>query len=121
MVIRVNHFYKLPRFDGLVIYITNRRTKEIGIRKVVGATVSQLVLLLSKDFLILVMLAFIIAVPIAWWGAHIWLQSFAYKTALSWWVFLTGGIIMLLLAFLILSIRTFKSAISNPVKSLRTE
>ena len=106
---------------GLVIYITNQRTKEIGIRKVVGATVVQLVSLLSKDFLKLVILAFIIAIPIAWWGAHIWLQGFAYKTALSWWVFLAGGIIMLLLALIILGLRTFKSANANPVKSLRTE
>jgi putative ABC transport system permease protein len=65
---------------GLVIYITNQRKKEIGIRKVVGATVSQLISLLTKDFLKLVVLAFIIAIPIAWWGAHVWLQDFAYRT-----------------------------------------
>ncbi len=106
---------------GLVIYITNQRTKEIGIRKVVGATVTQLVSLLSKDFLKLVMLAFIIAVPAAWWGANEWLQNFAYKTSLSWWVFASGGIIMLALAFVILSIRTFKAANANPVNSLRSE
>jgi len=106
---------------GLVIYITNQKTKEIGIRKVVGASVIQLVALLSKDFLRLVMIAFIIAVPIAWWGAHKWLENFAYKTTLSWWIFLAGGITMLIMAFIILSIRTFKAANANPVKSLRTE
>jgi ABC-type antimicrobial peptide transport system permease subunit len=106
---------------GLVIYITNQRTKEIGIRKVVGATVAQLVALLSKDFLQLVITAFAIAVPFAWWAANTWLQSFAYKTALSWWVFLIGGMIMMMVAFLILGVRTFKAANANPVKSLRME
>lgn len=106
---------------GLVIFTTNRRTKEIGIRKVIGASVMQLVALLSKDFLTLIATAFAIAVPIAWWGANAWLQSFAYKTVLSWWVFLAGGTAMLLIAFLILSIRTYKAANANPVESLRTE
>ena len=106
---------------GLVIYITSQRTKEIGIRKVVGATVTQLVTLLSKDFLKLVVIAFVIAVPLTWWGANAWLQNFAYKTPVSWWIFLAGGVIMLLLAFIILSIRIFKAANANPVTSLRAE
>lgn len=106
---------------GLVIYITNQRTKEIGIRKVVGATVAQLVTLMSKDFLKLVVIAFAIAVPFAWWGTNTWLQSFAYRTTLSWWVFALGGVIMLLLAFAILSVRIIKAANANLVKALRTE
>jgi putative ABC transport system permease protein len=106
---------------GLVIYITNQRTKEIGIRKVIGASIGQLVALLSKDFLLLVGIAFLIAVPIAWWGAHTWLQNFAYKTALSWWIFISGGLIMFLTAMVILGIRTFKAASANPVESLRME
>lgn len=106
---------------GLVIYITNQRTKEIGIRKVIGATVTQLVTLLSKDFLRLVVIAFVIAVPIAWWGSHAWLQNFAYKTTLNWWIFLAGGVSMLLIAFVILGIRTFKAARANPVTALRSE
>ncbi len=106
---------------GLVIYTTNQRTKEIGIRKVVGATAVQIISLLSKDFLKLVIVAFIIAVPVAWWGTNTWLQNFAYRTGLSWWIFLAGGMIMLLMALLILFIRTFKAAMANPVKSLRTE
>ncbi|HVX49677.1 MAG TPA: FtsX-like permease family protein [Chitinophagaceae bacterium] len=106
---------------GLVIYITNQRTKEIGIRKIVGATVTQIITLLSKDFLKLIALAFIIAVPAAWWGASLWLNNFAYKTTLSWWVFGAAGTIMLLLAFLVMLIRTFKVAIANPADSLRTE
>ncbi len=106
---------------GFVIYITNMRTKEIGIRKVVGATVAQIVALLSKDFLKLIAVAFIIAIPIAWYAANTWLQNFAYRTSLSWWIFLAGGLLMFLIALIILCIRTIKAAMANPVKSLRTE
>jgi len=106
---------------GLVIYTTNQRTKEIGIRKVLGATVAQIVRLLSKDFLLLVTVAFAIAVPIAWWGMKQWLQNFAYRTTISWWVFGVSGAGMLLLALAVLSARTIKAATTNPVKNLRTE
>ena len=106
---------------GLVIYITNQRTKEIGIRKVIGASVAQLITLLSKDFLKLVVIAFLIAVPIAYWGAYTWLQNFAYKTTISWWIFASGGIIMFLSALIILGLKTFKAASVNPVESLRSE
>ncbi len=106
---------------GLVIYTTEQRTKEIGIRKVLGATLAQLNLLLGKEFLILVGIAFAIAVPIAWYGLKNWLQGFAYKTDLSWWVFVLSGIAMLLFALVIISIRTIAAANQNPVKSLRTE
>lgn len=106
---------------GLVIYITNQRTKEIGIRKIVGATVPQIITLLSKDFLKLIVIAFIIALPFAWWGADAWLNNFAYKTSLSWWVFASGGLAMLLVAFIVMLARTLKVAVENPIKSLRTE
>lgn len=106
---------------GLVIYITHQRTKEIGIRKVIGASIGQLVTLLSKDFLKLVAIAFMIAVPIAWWGAYKWLQNFAYKTEISWWIFVSGGLVMFIMAMLVLGLRTFKAAAANPVESLRTE
>ena len=106
---------------GLVIYTTERRRKEIGIRKVLGATLIQLNLLLCKDFMLLVGLAFLIAAPIAWWGLNNWLQDFAYKTSLSWWIFALSGAAMLFIALGIISIRTLKIAKSNPVESLKTE
>lgn len=106
---------------GLVIYTTNQRTKEIGIRKVMGASVQQLVALLSKDFLKIVLMACIIASPLAWWAVHEWLQGFAYKTDINVWLFIGGGTIMLLIALFTLSFQTIRSALANPVKSLRTE
>ena len=106
---------------GLVIFTANQRTKEIGIRKVLGATVIQIISLLSKDFVRLVGLAFVIAVPIAWWATHEWLQNFAYHTSLSWWIFTVGGISMLAISLLILGLRAGKAALENPVKSLRSE
>ena len=106
---------------GLAIFVTNQRTKEIGIRKVIGATTSQLIILLSKDFLKLILLAFVIAVPITWWGANKWLQNFAYRTNISWWVFAAGGCIIILTALLVLIMRTYQAAAANPVESLRTE
>ena len=106
---------------GLVIFITNTRTKEIGVRKVLGASVLQVVTLLSKDFVSLVLIAFVITLPLAWWAMYNWLQDFVYRTTLSWWVFGLTGAGMLIIAMIILSIRTIKSASANPVKSLRTE
>jgi ABC-type antimicrobial peptide transport system permease subunit len=106
---------------GLVIYITNQRTKEIGIRKVIGATVTQLIFLLSRDFLKLIGLAILIALPISWWGSRKWLENFAYKTTLSWWVFAAGGGVLLLIALVILCVRTMRAAMTNPVSALRSE
>jgi len=106
---------------GLVIYTTNTRTKEIGVRKVLGASVVQIVSLLSKDLLSLVLIAFVIATPLAWLAMNNWLQDFAYRTNISWWVFAACGISMLAIALVLLSIRTVRAALTNPVKSLRTE
>lgn len=106
---------------GLVLYTTSNRTKEVGIRKVLGASVAQLITLLAKDFLKLIILACLIASPLAWWAVHQWLENFAYKTPMDWWVFLLSGMAMVLLAVLLLSVQTFKTAIANPVTSLRDE
>ncbi len=106
---------------GLVIFTANQRTKEIGIRKVLGASVAQIIALLSKDFILLVVLAFVIAVPITWYMARQYLNDFAYATPLNWWLFAIGGVSMLVLALLVLSLRAGKAALSNPVNCLRSE
>jgi putative ABC transport system permease protein len=106
---------------GLVIYTTNMRTKEIGVRKVLGASVVQIVTLLSKDLLSLVLIAFVIASPLAWWAMHRWLEDFAYHTSISWWIFIICAVSMTFIALAILGLRTIKAALANPVKSLRTE
>jgi putative ABC transport system permease protein len=106
---------------GLVIYTTNLRTKEIGVRKVLGASVGQVVSILSKDFVKLVLIASVIAVPLSWWAMNQWLQNFAYKTPVSWWVFGLSILFMMGIALLTLSIQTIRAAKANPVDSLRTE
>ncbi|HVM89847.1 MAG TPA: ABC transporter permease [Puia sp.] len=106
---------------GLVMYTTNVRTKEIGIRKILGASVSQIVSMLSKDFLSLVVIAFLIAAPIAWWAGSTWLDNFAYRTNMNWWVFALSGAGMIIIALLTLSIRTIQAAIANPVDALVNE
>lgn len=106
---------------GLVIYTTNTRTKEIGIRKILGASVVNIVTILSRDFLLLVVIAFLIAAPAAWWAITSWLQDFAYKTNISSWVFVVSGVAMMVVAFITLSIQTIRTALANPVQSLRVE
>jgi ABC-type antimicrobial peptide transport system permease subunit len=106
---------------GLAIYTTGRRTKEIGVRKVLGATVTQIVTLLSAEMVTLVILAFVIVTPVVWYVMNKWMQNFADHTSLSWWVFGLSCTGMLLIALLTLSYQTIKAAIANPVKSLRNE
>lgn len=106
---------------GLSIYTARQRTKEIGIRKVLGASVTNVTLLLSKDFLKLVVLAALVAFPVAWWAMNNWLQDFAYRVNISWWVFAIAGILALLIALVTVSFQAIKAAVANPVKSLRTE
>jgi putative ABC transport system permease protein len=106
---------------GLAAYTAERRTKEIGIRKVLGATVASVVGLLSKDFLRLVTLASLIAFPLAWWAMSEFLQGFAYRISIQWWVFAIAGILAVIIALLTVSFQAIKAAIANPVKSLRTE
>lgn len=106
---------------GLVTYTAEQRTKEIGIRKVLGASISQVIQMLSKEFLKLVLIASLIAFPVAWWGMNEWLQGFAYRTNVSWWVFAVAGFAALLIALITISFQAIKAAIANPVKSLRNE
>ena len=106
---------------AMAMLITNQRTKEIGIRKVIGASVTSVTYLLTKDFIKLVTIAFIIATPIAWYFADEWLQNYANHVELGWHFFAISGILALLIAVLTISTRTIKSALANPVKSLRTE
>jgi putative ABC transport system permease protein len=106
---------------GLVSYITSQRTKEIGIRKVLGASVNQVLVLLSKEFLVLVTIAFIISVPVTAWAMHNWLSNFAYRIDISWWIFAMGGILTILVTLITLSFQSIRAAVANPVKSLRSE
>ncbi|QEC44989.1 ABC transporter permease [Pseudobacter ginsenosidimutans] len=106
---------------GLAAYAAEQRTKEIGIRKVLGASVGGIVQLLSKDFLKLVFIAELIAFPFAWWAMNNWLQHFAYRSAISWWVFAGTAIVTLLIAILTVSFQAIRAALSNPVESLRNE
>jgi putative ABC transport system permease protein len=106
---------------GLVMFAAEQRTKEIGIRKVLGATVANIVNLLSKDFLILVLISFLIAAPLAGYFMNQWLLGFAYKIELSWWIFVFAGATVLVIALLTIAVQAVQSAVVNPVKSLRTE
>jgi putative ABC transport system permease protein len=106
---------------GMVVMVSNARTKEIGIRKVNGSTISQIIMLLVSDFTKWVIIAFIIACPISWYAMHMWIQSFAYKTGLSWWVFALAEMIVLMIALLTVSWQSWKAATRNPVEALRYE
>ncbi|RMD63593.1 ABC transporter permease [Candidatus Parcubacteria bacterium] len=106
---------------SLVAFAAERRTKEIGIRKVLGATVTNVVALLSKDFVKLVLLANIIAWPVAWWAMNKWLQNFAYRISIEWWVFVLAGILALAIALVTVSTQAVRAALANPVESLRYE
>jgi putative ABC transport system permease protein len=106
---------------GLSIFAAQQRIKEIGIRKVLGASVISIVSELSKEFLKPVLIAALIASPIAWYGMNKWLQNFAYRIDISWWVFIVAGIIAVCIALFTISFQAIKAAIANPIKSLRTE
>jgi putative ABC transport system permease protein len=106
---------------GLATLTVVRRTKEIGIRKVLGASIPNIVRLLSKDFLRLVVVAAVIAFPLAWWAMSDWLKDFAYRVDIAWWVYLLAAILALIVALLTVGFQAIRAAIANPVKSLRTE
>ena len=106
---------------GLAAFTAERRVKEIGIRKVLGASVTSLTSLLSKDFLQLVLVSCLVAFPVAWWIMHNWLQNYEFRIVISWWIFIIAGIMALLIASLTIGFQTIKAALANPVKNLRTE
>lgn len=106
---------------GLAVLTAFQRTKEIGVRKVLGASVSGIIQLLSKEYIKLVIIAFLIASPIVWWVMDIWLRDFVYRISLEWWVFATAGSLAVLVAFITVSFQAVKAALANPIKSLRTE
>ncbi len=106
---------------GLSAYTSEQRRKEIGVRKVLGSSVSGIVRLLSKDFMRLVLVAILIAIPLAWWAMDKWLQGFAYRIEIDWWVFALAGLAAVCIALITVSFQAIKAAIANPVKSLRTE
>lgn len=106
---------------GLVTYAAEQRTKEIGIRKVLGANVPNIVTMIARDFLKLVLIAALIAFPVAWWAMNKWLQDFAYRINLSWWIFIAAGLLTIVIALATISFQAIRAAIANPVDSLRSE
>jgi putative ABC transport system permease protein len=106
---------------GLAAFTIKQRFREIGVRKVLGASVTGIAKLLSRDFIFLVLLSVVIASPVAWLGVEKWLQGFAYRVEISWWIFIAAGCIALLIALVTVSFLAVKAALANPIKSLRTE
>ena len=106
---------------GLAAYTAQVRTREIGVRKVLGASVSRIVRLLAQDFVKLVFIAIVIATPLAWFAMHSWLQAYAYRISMGWWVFVLAGLIAVIIAFVTIIFQSIKAAVANPVKSLRSE
>ncbi|HEV3412602.1 MAG TPA: ABC transporter permease [Puia sp.] len=121
MAMGVTIFISCMGLFGLGLFTTQRRAKEISVRKVLGASVASITTLLSKDFALLVGIAFVVATPVAWWFGHQWLQDFAYRTGLSWWVFVLAGLGAMGIALLTVGVQAVKTAMANPVKYLRTE
>ena len=106
---------------ALVAYMAETRRKEIGIRKVLGASVYDVTLLLSKEFLVLVLISIVIASPIAWWAMEKWLNTYSYRTNIPWWLFIIVGILSLLIALVTVGFQAIKAATTNPVNAIKTE
>jgi putative ABC transport system permease protein len=106
---------------GLASFMAVQRIKEVGIRKVLGATAGSIVYLFSKEFIILIAIAFAIATPVAWYYMHQWLQDYVYRINISWWLFAAGGLVAIIIALATISFQAIKAAKANPVNSLRSE
>jgi putative ABC transport system permease protein len=106
---------------GLATYMAEQRTKEIGVRKVLGASVQNIATMLSREFVVLVLIAALIAFPLAWWAMHNWLQDFAFRVNIGWWVFALAAFIAFLIAVITVSFQAIRAAVANPVESLRDE
>jgi len=106
---------------GLTTLTARRRTKEIGVRKVLGAGIGQIVLVLNKDTIKLVLIAVVLASPLAWYCMHEWLNGFAYRITIHWWIFALAGVFALLITFFTVSYQSIKAAFTNPVNALRSE
>jgi ABC-type antimicrobial peptide transport system permease subunit len=106
---------------GLAMFTAEQKTREIGIRKVLGASITSLFTLMSKEFLLLVCIALLIASPVAWWLMNSWLQNYAYRTPITWWMFLLAGALAVIIALVTVSFQAARAAVANPIKSLRTE
>jgi putative ABC transport system permease protein len=106
---------------ALAAYTAEQRTKEIGIRKVLGASVAGIIAMLTKDFLKLVIISILIASPLAYLAMNKWLQDYAYRIQIEWWIFLIAGLVAVLIAIITISFQAIKAALANPVKSLRAE
>jgi ABC-type antimicrobial peptide transport system permease subunit len=106
---------------GLAAFMSVQRTKEVGIRKVLGASINNILVLFSKEFVLLVTIAFAVAAPIAWYLMHLWLNDFQYRIPMDWWIFALAGLMAITVALCTISFQAVRSALSNPVKSLRTE
>ncbi|MHA4808921.1 ABC transporter permease [Flavitalea flava] len=106
---------------GMINYAAQQRTREIGVRKVLGASVSRIVAMLSKEYLGLVSIGMLIGFPVAWWVMQKWLQSFAYRTPVEWWIFIVAGLTTLVIAMVTVGMQAIKAAVANPAASLKTE
>ena len=106
---------------GLASYMAAQRIKEVGIRKVLGASISSIVYLFSKEFIVLISIAFLVAAPLAWYFMHSWLQDYAFRINISWWIFVAGGLLSIMIALATVSYRAIRAAVVNPVNSLRSE
>jgi putative ABC transport system permease protein len=106
---------------GLSTFAIERRTKEIGIRKVLGASVPSIVQLLTREFVVLVAIAFVVAAPVAWWAMNKWLENFAYRIDITVWIFIAGAVVTLVIALAAIGIQAVKAATENPVKAIKSE